>query len=63
MEGHLKRFTRIFGEGAEWMRKSIRIVEECLDGQVPIIESGRYMIDHVDKSAVYECYERCSNSK
>lgn len=58
MEDNLERFARIFGEGAEWMRKSIRIVEECLDGQVPIIESGRYMIDHVDKEAVYECYEQ-----
>ena len=58
MENNLERFARIFGEGAEWMKKSIRIVEECLDGQVPIIECGRYMIDHVGKDAVYECYEQ-----
>ncbi len=58
MEDNLERFARIFGEGTEWMKKSIRMVEECLDGQVPIIEGGRYMIDHVDKEAVYECYEK-----
>lgn len=58
MEDNLERFARIFGEGAEWMKKSIRIVEECLDGQVPIIDGGRYMIEHVDKDAVYDCYEK-----
>ncbi len=58
MEDNLDRFARIFGEGAEWMKKSIRMVEECLDGQVPIIEGGRYMIDHVDKDAVYDCYDK-----
>ncbi len=58
MEDNLDRFAKIFGEGAEWMKKSIRIVEECLDGQKPINFSGRYMIEHVDKEAVYDCYEK-----
>ncbi len=58
MEEHLPRFTRIFGEGAQYITEIITRAEACLDGQVPIDKAGLDLMEHLDKEAVYELFDR-----
>ena len=58
MEDHLQAFTGIFGKGAPYVAEVIRMAEACLDGQVKIYDAGMYLMDHIDKAAVYELYDK-----
>ena len=58
MENHLEVFTRIFGEGAPYIAQIIRMAEACLDGQVKIHTAGLYLMEHIDKAAVYEAFDK-----
>ena len=58
MENHLEVFTRIFGEGAPYIAQIIRMAEACLDGQVKIHTAGLYLMEHIDKTAVYEAFDK-----
>ncbi len=58
LEDNLSAIAPLFGEGADEVLAAIRIMEDTLDGQEPIYLSGKYMIEHVDKEAVYACFER-----
>ena len=57
MEDNLDRFTRIFGEGAPFIKEIIRIGEEVVDGQTPISETAYYLMEHIDKEKIYSLYE------
>lgn len=57
MENNLEVFSRIFGGGAEYIKKIIRMAEECLDGQETIMTAALYMIDHIDKTTVYQQFD------
>jgi len=58
MEDNLKRFVRIFGKGGKWVEKVICMAEECLDGQVDIMNCGLYLIRNIDRLTCYKYYER-----
>lgn len=58
MDDHLKLFTRIFGEGAPYVEEVIRIAEATLEGQVSIKRAGLYLMEHIDKDACYDLYEK-----
>lgn len=55
---NLQRFTKIFGNGAKWVEKVIRMAEECLEGQERIMFAGLYMIQHIDKDTAYKYFDR-----
>ena len=55
---NLQRFTRIFGKAAESVSKAITMVEDALEGQETIMFAGLYMIEHIDKEAVYALFEK-----
>lgn len=57
MEDNLERFCRIFGKGAEHIKTIIRLAENCLDGQVAVEQAGIYLMEHIDKEVVYQCFE------
>ena len=58
LEDNLSRFTRIFGEGAEEIKEIIRYAEGFLEGQEDIQQSGRWLINNIDKEKVYALYEK-----
>ena len=58
MEDNLQLFTRMFGEGASYIAEIIRMAEACLDGQVKIYTAGLYLMEHIDKAAVYEAFDK-----
>jgi hypothetical protein len=58
MEDNLSRFTRIFGEGADEVANIIRYAEETLDGQCEIMTAGVYLMNSIDKTRVYDGFER-----
>lgn len=57
MENHLERFSKIFGEGAAFITDIIREAEACLDGQVSIMQAGLYLMEHIDKTMIYQLFE------
>ncbi|MBR6793593.1 MAG: DUF4838 domain-containing protein [Clostridia bacterium] len=57
-EDNLLALCRLFGEGAPFVAQAIRNMEQTLDGQVPIGEAGKYMIEHIDKAEVYTLFDR-----
>ena len=58
MEDHLSRFTRIFGEGGSYIAEVIRIAESTLEGQVAIKFAGLYLMEHIDKDACYNLFDK-----
>lgn len=58
MEDNLEAFSKIFGGGAKYIKKIIRMAEECLEGQETIMTAALYMIDHIDKAAVYQNFNK-----
>ena len=58
MDDNLEKFTRIFGKGAPYICDAIHKAEECLDGQVQLMYCGLYLMKHIDKEYMYECYEK-----
>ena len=58
MEHNLCAFTKMFGEGAPYISEIIRMAEDCLDGQVKMYTAGLYLMDHIDKAAVYDLFEK-----
>ena len=58
MDDHLKLFTKIFGEGAPYVAEVIHIAEAVLEGQVKISQAGLYVMEHIDKEACYDLYEK-----
>lgn len=57
-EDNLHSLCRLFGEGGAYVAEAIRMMEATLDGQEVIGLAGKYMIEHVDKSAVYSLFEK-----
>ncbi len=57
MDDCLTLFTKIFGEGAEYVAQIIRMAEACLDGQVDIGEAGAYLMAHLDKATCYKLFD------
>jgi len=58
MEDNLEVFSRIFGEGAEYVKQIIRMGEDIVDGQTPIQGVAKYLLDNIDKDRVYYLYEK-----
>ena len=58
MQQNLKLFTRIFGEGADYIAQIIEMAEACLDGQVRIYTAGLYLMDNIDKDACYALFDK-----
>ncbi len=58
MEDNLECFSRIFGEGAEFIKEIIRMGEDIVDGQTPIQSVAKYLLENIDKEKVYSLYEK-----
>ncbi|MBR5542577.1 MAG: DUF4838 domain-containing protein [Oscillospiraceae bacterium] len=58
MNDNLDRFLCIFGNGKEHIREIITEAEKCLDGQVPIVKAGHYLMANVDKEKIYALFEK-----
>ena len=58
MENNLVNFTKIFGEGAPYIADAIRTAEACLNGQVNIRWAGLYLMENIDKGAMYSLCEK-----
>lgn len=54
---NLHALCRLFGEGAEDVAQAIQMMEDVLDGQQIVGYGGKYMIEHIDKEAVYALFE------
>lgn len=57
LEDNIARLVPIFGEGAPYIAKYIRLAEEVLDGQECIELAPNYLIEHIDKEQVYAWFE------
>lgn len=62
IEELLERFTRIFGNGKEFIKEYIRYIEDFYEGQVPEGKDGRecaaYFATHVNREKVYDLFEK-----
>ena len=58
MEDNLEKFSKIFGSGAEWMKKAIRHAEDCLDGQLPMPFCPEYLFHNLDQKFMHDCFNR-----
>ena len=58
IEDNLNRFVRIFGDGGSWVAKAILEGEKVLDGQVGMEYAPAFLMKHIDKEFVYNCYEK-----
>ncbi len=58
MQQQLEKFSVIFGEGAPYIRDIITLAEETLDGQVPVMQAGLYLMQHLDMDLVYNLFEK-----
>ncbi len=58
MEKAMERFCRLFGEGGEQVRDILFLYENTLDGQVPISETGKFVMEHIDHKVVYELFDK-----
>lgn len=58
LEKNIRAFTRIFGEGADYIAEIIRIAEATLDGQVQIKLGGLYVMEHIDKETCYSLFDK-----
>lgn len=58
MQMQLEKFGIIFGEGAPYIRQIITLAEEILDGQVPVMQAGLYLMEHLDMGLVYDLFEK-----
>ena len=53
MEDNLAKFCVMFGEGAPYIASAIRLAEATLDGQQPLRHSGAFLMEILDKPAMY----------
>lgn len=58
MEDNLDLFCRIFGRGAEYIKKIIRLGEAIVDGQDRIGKIERDLMMQIDREKVYDLYEK-----
>lgn len=58
VEENAHRLSGLFGKGGEEMVRILLMLEACLDGQVSISDCGHYLMEHIDKEAIYEGFER-----
>lgn len=57
-EDNLRALCTLFGEGGRYVAEAVRMMEAALDGQEIIGFAGKYMIEHIDKDAVYSLFEK-----
>lgn len=57
-DDNLKRFCRIFGEGAKYIEEIIKYGEEILDGNVTIDKASQYLMENINKERVYSLFEK-----
>ncbi len=57
MEDNLDMFCRIFGAGGEKVKTIVLLCEDCYDGQTDLSRGGQYLMEHIDKQKIYQCYE------
>lgn len=62
MKANLKKFVKIFGEGAPWIEKIICTAENTLEGQTQIPFGAFYLMEHIDKEEIYKYYEKALNA-
>ncbi|MBQ8880132.1 MAG: DUF4838 domain-containing protein [Clostridia bacterium] len=58
LEDNLSRIGLLFGEGAPFVSEIVRYVETLNDGEANISAAGRALMEKVDKSYVYNLYEK-----
>lgn len=56
-EDNLSAVCRLFGKGAPYIEKIVRIMEQTLDGQVPIHQGGLYLMENIDKALIYGLFQ------
>ena len=54
---NMRRFCRLFGNAAPMMREILQAYEDTLEGQMPMNESGIYLIEHIDKERIYSLFD------
>lgn len=57
-EDNLSALSPLFGAGAPYIEDAVRTMEQTLDGQVPIECGGLYLMEHIDKAYIYDCFEK-----
>ncbi len=55
---NLTALCGLFGEGAPFIAEALELMEDTLDGQVNIQQSGHYVAMHIDGDRVYDLFER-----
>lgn len=62
LEDNLLRFSRIFGEGAPYIREIITGMEQRLDGQQPIMLAGLQLMRDTDMGPVHALLQKALDS-
>jgi len=57
-EDNLEFVSRLFGEGAEYIKSAVRMMEQVNDGQETINNVGFYLMENIDKEYIYGCFEK-----
>ncbi|MBE7051436.1 MAG: DUF4838 domain-containing protein [Ruminococcaceae bacterium] len=57
MEDNLLSVSKLFGKGGEKIAEIIRMLEACINGQTTMHKCGHYLMEHIDKEAIYQLYE------
>ena len=58
MEDHLKRISRLYGDGGEYVAEIFRLYEQTLDGEASLDEGGNYFMRHIDAGKVYALFDK-----
>ncbi len=58
LKDNLQELCKLFGEGAPYIIEAILHGEQVLDGQTPILNAPNYLVAHMDKAFLYDCYEK-----
>lgn len=57
-EKAMQTLSAICGEGAEAVCRVWELCESCLDGQVPIDQTGAFVAEHIDREKVYALFDQ-----
>ncbi len=57
VEDQIERFARLFGKGGDKIKDILRLYERTMEGQVPIHYGGTFLVENIDKEALYALFE------
>ena len=67
LDDNLKKFTRIFGRGAPFIRSYLTYAESVFEGQTPSdsvdVAPGAWFVNHINKDSVYSLFEKAYDAE